>query len=79
MDKCNNMPVKTPFQRYDKRMIRDELLFGKQTFVKYGRVERKDHYINQVRIDKVAIMVAARDKITENRIKWVKINKGMLR
>ena len=79
MEKLEEMPNDTAFQRYEKRKIREELLFGRQTFVKYGRVERPNKYKEQEKIDRTVIKVATRDPLTEKSIQWVKMNKGMLR
>ena len=79
MKEMEKMPSKFPFQRYEKRKVREELLFGRQTFVKYGRVEKPTKYKEQEKIDRTVIKVAVRDPLTEKSIQWVKLNKGMLK
>jgi late competence protein required for DNA uptake (superfamily II DNA/RNA helicase) len=79
MEKMEKMPTNTNIQRYEKRKIREELLFGRQTFVKFGRVEKPTKYKEQEKLDLVAINLAIRDPETEKRIVWAKLNKGMLR
>ncbi len=79
MEKMEKMPTNTNIQRYEKRKIREELLFGRQTFVKFGRVEKPTKYKEEEKLDLVAINLAIRDPETEKRIVWAKLNKGMLR
>lgn len=78
MKKMENMPTDYPFQRYEKKKIREELLFGRQTFIKYGRVEKPTKYKELEKIDNMVIKVAVRDSSVENKIIWAKLNKGML-
>ena len=79
MEKMEKMPTNTNIQRYEKKKIREELLFGRQTFVKFGRVEKPTKYKEQEKLDLVIINLAIRDPETEKRIVWAKLNKGMLR
>jgi hypothetical protein len=79
MEQMNEMPVNSPFQRYEKRMVREELLFGRQTFIKFGRVERPTKYKEQEKIDNWVIQVAIKNPEYEKKIQWVKMNKGMLK
>ena len=79
MKKMEDMPIDYPFQRYEKKQIRNELLYGRQTFIKYGRVEKPTKYKEQKKIDDIVIKVAIRDPEVEKKIIWAKMNKGMLK
>jgi hypothetical protein len=76
----DNMTIKTRFQRYEKKMVRDNLLYGRKNFIKSGFMGR-DYKVNQKdrdKMDKASIMIAVKDSGYEKRIVWVKKNKGML-
>ena len=79
MNKMEKMPVSTINQRLDKRSVRDELLHGKQNFIKYGRMEKNTKYKDNAKMEMLAIKIAIRDPETEKRIVWAKLNKGMLK
>lgn len=68
------MPDIKKFQRYEKRMIRDGLLYGKRNFIKSGYMG-KEYKVNKRErdmIEKVAIMVAVKNPQYEKRIVWSK-------
>ena len=81
MEKMEKMSTDTPFQRYEKREVRNGLLFGRKNFIKSGYMG-KDYSINkreQDKIDEWVIQVAIKNPEYEKKIQWVKMNKGMLK
>ena len=81
MEQMEKMPIDTPFQRYEKREVRNGLLYGRKNFIKSGYMG-KDYAINkreQDKIDNWVIQVAIKNPEYEKKIQCVKLNKGMLK
>jgi hypothetical protein len=77
----DNMNSNSRFERYEKKMIRDNLLYGRKNFIKSGFMGR-DYKVNQKELNKMdntSIMIAIKSEMFEKKIRWEKVNKGMLK